>query len=53
MAKPRVNAVEGVPCAQCNLGSVPYGNAVAWLVVAGVIGWIFLGTLRSPRRARG
>ena len=58
MSRPRVNAVEGLPCLGCGLGSVPLGTAAAWAAVVGLVGLIFLGTLgvkrgearRNPRR---
>jgi len=55
MAKVKVNAVEGVPsCSSCGLAATPYGSAVAWLVVAGIVGWIFVNTLRmTPGRSAG
>lgn len=52
MAKVKVNAVEGVPCSSCGLASTPYGPPVAWLLVAGIVGWIFISTLRlKPGRS--
>jgi hypothetical protein len=52
MSRVKVNAIEGVPCASCGLGNVPYGPALAWLAVAGLLGWIFVGTLRIKRPQR-
>lgn len=53
MVKVKVSAIEGVPCVSCGVGSVPYGATLAWLAVAGLIGWIFIGTLTARRPQRG
>jgi hypothetical protein len=54
----KVNAVEGIPCTSCGLGSMATGTWLSWMAVASVLGVIFLGTLglrrgearRNPRR---
>ncbi len=52
MARVKVNAIEGVPCASCGVGSLPAVNAVAWIAVAALVGWIFFGTLGMKRPQR-
>lgn len=53
--KVKVNAIEGLPCLACGLGTLPLGTVLAWLAVAGLVGTIFIGTLGMKRTqgARG
>lgn len=49
MARVRPNAIEGVPCAACGLGTMSSSTTLAWLAVAGILGFVFFGTLGMKR----
>lgn len=48
MSRPRVNAVSGLGCSSCGMGE--FGTNMAWGLVAVMLAWIFIGTLRVRSR---